>query len=676
MPQTGMYVLQGINPAAVAVAPFDVKAIDIYNDNSQLFSAAQVQQMGGGAGNGLLLGYFSIGEAENYRDYFKTIPSSALGPVNPDWPGDYQVAYWTSEWQTVATAYVDQMIKLGYDGVFLDVVDECETAWAVKNAPGGDASGAMVSLIQSLANHAHAQNPNFKIWVNSSGAEDLMTNNTFVQAIDGAYEEELFYQDNGSPQRTADTNYNLNLLGKLVSAGKPVVAIEYVSGAATIADIHAKAAAAGVGSYIANPDLELNGIDMDGVLPGQTIPVNITPPPVITGSGSDTLVLTMSEDAYKGDAQFTVSVDGRQLAGIFTATAAHAAGASQSFTFKGDWAPGAHAVAVNFLNDAYAGTAATDRNLYVNAISYDGVKTNQGAALMAGGPRSFSVTDTTAIPAAVTGSGADTLVLAISEDAYLGNAQFTVSLDGRPLGGTFTATALHSANTSQNFVFNGDFGAGAHTLAVNFINDAWAGTATTDRNLYVNAVTYGGTNTSQSAALMAGGPRTFAVSGGTTPAVSETGDHGSLQKTLSQVGSYTVGGDTFVLKSGNAAAVTLGTGASQIKFLGAGSVILTAGAGQSVVTADAGANRFTAGTGSLDVTGGGGADAYVFHASGGLLTVENFSLGDTLTVDIALQASFKQASDGHGGTMLSFGTAGHGVDIHGVAAMPSNVLWA
>ncbi len=58
------------------------------------------------------------------------------------------------------------------------------------------------------------------------------------------------------------------------------------------------------------------------------------------GSGSDTLVLGMSEDPYKGDAQFTVAVDGIQLAGTFTATALHSAGASQNFTFNGDWGIG------------------------------------------------------------------------------------------------------------------------------------------------------------------------------------------------------------------------------------------------------------------------------------------------------------------------------------------------
>jgi hypothetical protein len=149
-------------------------------------------------------------------------------------------------------------------------------------------------------------------------------------------------------------------------------------------------------------------------------------------------------------------------------------------------------------------------------------------------------------------------------------------------------------------------------------------------------------------------------------------------KNLSQTGTYAVGGDTFVLASGNAASVTLGTGTSQITFIGAISVTLTGGSGQATITADTGSNKFVAGTGTLDVTGGGGADAYVFHANSGILKLEDFSLakGDTLTVDRALQGSLLQTSDGQGGTMLGFGTT-HGVDIHGLAAMPTtSVIWA
>jgi uncharacterized protein (TIGR01370 family) len=292
----GIYVLQGVVPAQIAAAPVGVKVIDLYDDNGILFTTVQVAQME--AGGGLLLGYFSIGEAENYRSYFSSLPSSILGPVDPSWPGNYQVAYWTDTWKTVATNYIDQMITQGYGGAYFDVVDECERSWAKANAPGGDAKGAMISLIQYLADYAHAKNPNFKIWVNTSGAEDLLASSTFVSTIDGAYEEELFYKNNGSPQSSANVNYNLNLLDNLVAAGKPVVAIEYISGAAKVADVEAKAAAAGIGYYVANPNLDLVGVDTEGF-------TAYTPPaPIVVTAISDVPVW---DDLGKG-AVVTISV--------------------------------------------------------------------------------------------------------------------------------------------------------------------------------------------------------------------------------------------------------------------------------------------------------------------------------------------------------------------------------
>ena len=102
--------------------------------------------------------------------------------------------------------------------------------------------------------------------------------------------------------------------------------------------------------------------------------------PVTTGSGSDTLVLSISEDAYLGNAQFTVSVDGKQIGGTLTATASHVTAAKQNFTFKGAGRP-VHTRAVNFLNDAYGGrprpTATSS-----NAGGYDGKATGQASALI------------------------------------------------------------------------------------------------------------------------------------------------------------------------------------------------------------------------------------------------------------------------------------------------------
>ena len=266
MPTTGMYVLQGVTPAEIAVAPFDVKVVEVYADDGHFFTNQEVAQMGGGDGGGLLLGYFSIGEAEVYRDYFSTIPAAALGPENPQWDGNYEVAYWTQEWRDVATTYLDRMIAAGYDGIYFDVVDECFTAWAQANAPGGDAVGEMVELVKYLADYAHAKDPDFKIWANN--AEELLENSTYLATIDGMFKENLFYQDDGTLQPKSETSYSLSLLNLALAAGKDVVSIEYVSGATKIADVQAKAAAAGIYSYVA--DLDLVGVNYSGVQSWQT----------------------------------------------------------------------------------------------------------------------------------------------------------------------------------------------------------------------------------------------------------------------------------------------------------------------------------------------------------------------------------------------------------------------
>ncbi|MFH6787355.1 MULTISPECIES: endo alpha-1,4 polygalactosaminidase [Methylobacterium] len=266
--KTGMYVLQGVDPAQVAAAPFDVKVVEIYDDTGRLFDPTQVKQMGGGPGAALLLGYFSIGEAEQYRSYWPTIPRSAIGPEDPNWKGNYEVKYWTDDWKAVAQAEIDKMISAGYDGAYFDVVDEFQLPWAERNAPGGDAAAAMKSLVEHLSDYAKSKAPTFKIWVN--GGEELLTDPKYLASIDGLFKENLFYNSDGSAaQPEAETRSALDALKLAQAAGKDVVAIEYVNGAARIADVQAKADAAGMGSYIAR--LDLKGVSLDGVRPGQTM---------------------------------------------------------------------------------------------------------------------------------------------------------------------------------------------------------------------------------------------------------------------------------------------------------------------------------------------------------------------------------------------------------------------
>jgi hypothetical protein len=120
---------------------------------------------------------------------------------------------------------------------------------------------------------------------------------------------------------------------------------------------------------------------------------------VTVGSGSDTLVLKVSQDAYNGDAQYTISVDGQQIGGTLTAKASHSSGQSDTITVMGDWAVGSHTVSVNFLNDAYGGSSSTDRNLYVEGATYNGAAVSGAQQpLYSSGAGTFQVTDSTALP--------------------------------------------------------------------------------------------------------------------------------------------------------------------------------------------------------------------------------------------------------------------------------------
>ena len=113
----------------------------------------------------------------------------------------------------------------------------------------------------------------------------------------------------------------------------------------------------------------------------------------------------MAEDAYQGDAQFMVTMDGKQISGINTVTALHNAGQTETFTFDGSWGQGSHIVGIQFLNDAYNASTGEDRNLFFQSGSYDGHAFGSPTERAANGTMTFrvgSITAPTSAPAPVT----------------------------------------------------------------------------------------------------------------------------------------------------------------------------------------------------------------------------------------------------------------------------------
>jgi hypothetical protein len=217
-----------------------------------------------------------------------------------------------------------------------------------------------------------------------------------------------------------------------------------------------------------------------------------TPAPAPIPASRNTLVLHVAEDAWQGDAQFTVAVDGRQVGGLLTAKASHALGQWQDIALTGDWGAGPHRIDVTFTNDAWGGSPSADRNFYLGSVDYDGRHfADARATLYGNGTASFMID---AAPAPAPAPAPSTVVLHVSGDSGHGNPQFIVKVDGRQVGGTLSTWASHDAGRWQDVTVNlGPVDASkAHDLSISFINDAYGGSHATDTNLYVGGLEING----------------------------------------------------------------------------------------------------------------------------------------------------------------------------------------
>jgi cysteinyl-tRNA synthetase len=120
---------------ALSATAYDLFIIDLFTSDTEL-SEQQINDLKTKpqGGSRLVIAYMSIGEAEDYRYYWKSewesSPPDWLLKENPDWEGNYKVAYWKEEWQSIMLgsedAYLDRILSAGFDGVYLDIIEAFE----------------------------------------------------------------------------------------------------------------------------------------------------------------------------------------------------------------------------------------------------------------------------------------------------------------------------------------------------------------------------------------------------------------------------------------------------------------------------------------------------------------------------------------------------------------------
>jgi len=274
--QSFVYQLQNVDLDALGKTRFDLVVMDYSRDGSdaEQFTAAEIsalQNSSGGAKK--VLAYMSIGEAETYRWYWNPAwdvnedgqPDSGapawLGPSNPDWPGNYKVRYWDSQWQTIvfgsATSYLDRIIDAGFDGVYLDIIDAFEY-WGPDGSSGLNRASApqeMVDLVKAIAQYARVTRGRPDFMVFPQNGEALAAYPDYVQTVTGVGKEDTWYLDNDlqSASETAEVLENLDIFR---DAGKTILVIDYVTQAALIDAFYTKAADRGYIPYATGRNLD------------------------------------------------------------------------------------------------------------------------------------------------------------------------------------------------------------------------------------------------------------------------------------------------------------------------------------------------------------------------------------------------------------------------------------
>lgn len=257
------YQLQAIDPLQIAQSPYDLVVVD-YALEKQSHAAmpreiVDIMRRKPDNSRRVVLAYLSIGEAENFRFYWRDAwlkqPPDWLERENPAWPGNYAVKYWLPGWQALMlgspAAYLDQILDAGFDGVYLDGVDVFERL----EGDHPTAMTDMVDFIATIASYARARRKDFLV-IPQNG-ERILNDPRTLEIVDGFAREDLIYneQRNGMPNPVQDVEDTVSRLKAVTSAGKPVLVVEYVTNRELAVSLLREIASFNFVGYIASRDL-------------------------------------------------------------------------------------------------------------------------------------------------------------------------------------------------------------------------------------------------------------------------------------------------------------------------------------------------------------------------------------------------------------------------------------
>lgn len=180
------------------------------SENTDFDTAAVIQNLHGAKEPKLVIAYIDIGEAEDWRTYWR--PGWKIGDPDwivaddPDgWEGNYPVAYWDEEWQRIwlgDDGYVKKLIDAGFDGVYLDWVEAYsdEGVIAAAERDGVDPRREMVAWVSRIAGYGRERDEDFIVI--SQNAAELSADAEYAAVVDAIAQEQTWFDggaDNDPP---------------------------------------------------------------------------------------------------------------------------------------------------------------------------------------------------------------------------------------------------------------------------------------------------------------------------------------------------------------------------------------------------------------------------------------------------------------------------------------------
>ena len=262
-PTSWVYWLQEADPDTLSIMGFDLVVMDYSRDGTEAgeYSREEIEGIGKPA-----LAYLSIGEAEDYRFYWREewgeSPPGWLGEENPEWPGNYVVRYWEDGWRRIVFSYLRRIVSEGFSGVYLDKIDSYEY-WA-DSLGEREAALRMARLVSEISDSCRAWRGGDCTVIPQNG-EGILDHAPYVLGkVSGWAFEDVLYGE--------EAEVRLAHVRRLVGLGKVVLSVEYIydGDRGKVEEYYKEARGMGMVPYAADTSREL---DRPVIVPG------IQPPP-------------------------------------------------------------------------------------------------------------------------------------------------------------------------------------------------------------------------------------------------------------------------------------------------------------------------------------------------------------------------------------------------------------